>query len=145
WASVFWHLNPIPGWAYPYTISGWPVEAMNFWRWQSWLWTGYLFRRDWILTGFGLSAALCVISDIVFRFPSAPVVMMMGMLQAPYLTLAQFAGSLTSLAIRRFAGQRFWDSNRGFVYVGITIGDGIVSTILSIMALLGRSIWLKPY
>ncbi|MEM2410549.1 MAG: hypothetical protein QXF87_08515, partial [Thermofilaceae archaeon] len=50
--SLFWYLFPLPGYAYPYTLSGWPVEAMNFWRWQSWHWTGYLFRRSWILAGF---------------------------------------------------------------------------------------------
>jgi len=143
--SLFWNLNPIPGWAYPYTISAWPVEAMNFWRWQSWLWTGYLFRRDWILTGFSLSAALYMVSDFVFHLPSIPIAMMTGMLQFPHLSFAQFFGSLASLAIRRFVGPEFWDSNKGYLWAGMFMGDGLVSTILLITALVGRSTWLKPY
>jgi hypothetical protein len=71
--------------------------------------------------------------------------MMMGMLQVPYLTLAQFLGSLASHFIRKFWGKELWDSSKGFIYLGVTIGDGIISTILTMSALIGKSMWLKPY
>ncbi len=143
--SLFWRLNPIPGWAYPYTISAWPVEAMNFWRWQSWLWTGYLFRPTWMYTGFGISTALYLVCDLVLHIPSFPIAMMTGMLMPPWAALAQFAGSLLSIAAGKFIGGGFWEANKGFVVIGMLIGDGLVSTILSVWRLISRSTWLMPY
>lgn len=143
--SLFWSLYPIPGHAYPYTISGWPVEAMNFWRWQSWLWTGYLFRREWMLSGFGLSAILYLISDFVLHDASIPIAMMGGMLTQIHVALAQFAGSLLSIAAAKYIGKKFWDENRGFIYMGLILGDSLVSAFLLLIQLVNRSIWLMPY
>ncbi len=143
--SLFWKLNPIPGYAYPYTISAWPVEAMNFWRWQEWLWKGFLFREQWMLTGFSISTVLYLISDFVLHVPSIPVAMITGMLMVPPDALAQFLGSVGSAMIGRFAGKEFWDKNKGFFFIGITLGSGMVDTILRMIALLSRATWLMPY
>ena len=161
--SIFWHLNPVPGWAYPYTISAWPVEAMNFWRWQSWLWTGLLFGPSFQInltlpfstltieapyfmsTGFGLGTLLYLVSDLVFHLPSFPIAMATAMLVPPFIVLAMFAGSLTSHVISRFAGREFWESNKGFIFIGVTVGDGLVATTLVILELISRSTWLMPY
>ena len=161
--SIFWTLNPIPGWAYPYTVSAWPVEAMNFWRWQSWLWTGLLFGPRFQInlpipfstlrleapyfmsTGFGLGTLVYLVSDLVFHVPSFPIAMATGMLVPPFIVLAFFAGSLSSFVIRRFVGRELWDSNKGFIFMGVTVGDGLVATILMILELISRSTWLMPY
>ena len=143
--SIFWKISPIPGYAYPYTISAWPVEAMNFWRWQEWLWKGFLFRREWMMTGFCISAVLYLFSDLVLHIPSIPVAMITGMLLTQPDALAQFLGSLGSIAIGRFLGKEFWDKNKGLIVIGLMLGIGIVDTTLRIIALLGRSTWLLPY
>jgi hypothetical protein len=143
--SLFWSLSPIPGWAYPYTISAWPVEALNFWRWQTWLWSGYLFRREMLYTGLGVSTVLYLISDLVFHTPSFPIAMMSGMLMVPNIALSQFLGSLISVGISRFLGKKLWDENKGFFVIGLSLGDGLFSTILRVLTLIGRSVWLKPY
>jgi hypothetical protein len=143
--SLFWRLYPIPGHAYPYTISAWPVEAMNFWRWQSWLWTGYLFRREWMTTGFGLSAAIYLASDFLLHDASLPIAMIGGMLTPINIALAQFIGSLISILGAKYIGEKFWNENRGFIFIGLTVGDSLVSAFLLIMQLVNRSIWLMPY
>lgn len=160
--SLFWNLNPIPGYAYPYTISAWPVEAMNFWRWQSWLWTGLLFGPlDWryrlnlgILNldipylmgmGFSFATGLYLVMDFVFHLPSFPIAMLTGMLQTPYFVLAQFAGSVSSYAIARFVGHTLWNENKGYFLFGVLIGDGTISTILMVLTLVSKSTWLMPY
>lgn len=143
--SLFWSLSPIPGWAYPYTISAWPVEALNFWRWQTWLWSGYLFRREMLFTGLGVSTVLYLISDLVFHMPSFPIAMMSGMLMVPNIALSQFLGSLMSVGIAKFLGRKLWDENKGFFVMGVFLGDGLFSTILRVLTLIGRSVWLKPY
>lgn len=143
--ALFWYLFPIPGHAYPYTLSGWPVEAMNFWRWQSWLWTGYLFRRNWMAMGFGLSTAMYLVSDLLLHDFSLPVAFMSGMLLPIHTALAYFAGSLISNFIAKYAGEQWWNENRGYVAMGLWLGDSIVSAFLMIMQLLSRSIWLLPY
>jgi hypothetical protein len=164
--SVFWRLNPIPGWAYTYTISGWPVEAMNFWRWQSWLWTGNLFGPKiqldlgianfpklqipyFMATGFSISTVLFLISDLILHKPYLPIAMLAAVPPAPYAAfnyiLALFIGSLISHIIGRTVGREFWDSNKGFLAFGVLIGDGVVTSVLMIASLLNKSTWLLPY
>jgi len=141
--SLFWSAAEIPGHAYPYTITGWPVEAMNFWMWQKWLWTGYLFREEWIKLGAVLSAVTYAIGEFVFHYPSMPVAMMIGMLLPPYNILGMFIGSLISALISRYV--KVWDRIKGYVFMGFIIGDGSVSTIIQVLTLIGKAIWLKPY
>lgn len=143
--SVFWGFFPIPSYAYPYTLAGWPVEAMNFWRWQSWLWTGYLFRQTWMVAGFGISTLVYLFSELALHDFSLPVAAMSGMLLPIHTALAYFFGSLISNFIAKFAGEKWWNENKGYVAMGFWLGDGIVSAILMLLQLLGRSIWLLPY
>jgi hypothetical protein len=143
--SLFWALYPVPGYAYPYTVTGWPVEAMNFWRMQEWLWTGYLFRTTWMMSGFALSALLYVVSEFALHDFSIPVALMSGMLLPVYTAIAYFAGSLISNMISKLAGEKWWNENKGYVAMGFWLGDSIVSAFLMLMQLLTRSIWLLPY
>jgi len=162
--SIFWRLNPIPGWTYTATVATWPVEAMNFWRWQSWLWTGNLFGPKYLLdlnlgggpikieiptfmvTGFSISAVLYLISDFVLHRPYFSIVMLGAFppTQTSYI-FAVFIGSLISHIIGKSIGRQFWDSNKGFIVIGFLIGDGVISTIIPIITLLNKSIWLLPY
>jgi hypothetical protein len=59
--------------------------------------------------------------------------------------LAVFIGSLISHIIGKTVGREFWESNKGFIVFGFWIGDGVVSTILTIITLLNKSTWLLPY
>jgi hypothetical protein len=143
--SLFWAVFPVPGHAYPYTLAGWPVEAMNFWRWQQWLWTGYLFRPTWMVAGFGLSTLVYFASELALRDFSIPVAVMSGMLLPIHTALAYFTGSLISNFVARFAGEKWWNENKGYIAIGFWLGDGIVSAFLMLVQLLSRSIWLLPY
>ena len=143
--SLFWAIFPVPGHAYPYTLAGWPVEAMNFWRWQQWLWTGYLFRPTWMVTGFGLSTLVYFASELALHDFSIPVATMSGMLLPIHVALAYFVGSLISNFVAKFAGEKWWNENKGYVAMGFWLGDGIVSAFLMLVQLLSRSIWLLPY
>jgi len=98
-----------------------------------------------MITGAVMSAAVYLASDLLFHFPSVPVIMMLGMLQVPYVTFAQFIGSLVSVTIRKYVGKEFWDKHKGFIYIGIFIGDGLVTLIIQMSVLIGRAVWLKPY
>ncbi len=143
--SLMWKVAAIPGWAYPYTINGWPVESMNFWRWQEWLWTGYLFRTNFMIAGAVLSAGVYLVSDLVFHYPVVGAVAMMGMLMPLSTALAWFGGSVGSYLIARFIGKERWGFMRGLVYIGFIVGDGLVGLLLQISTLVGKAIWLKPY
>jgi hypothetical protein len=164
--SVFWHLNPIPGYAYTYTVTGWPVEAMNFWRWQTWLWTGNLFGPKlplslnigdfpiklqvpyFMLAGFCISAGLFLFSSFILHRPYFPVAVLAAAIPTVspfYYILAVLVGSIVSNIIGRVVGRELWDSNKGFLFYGFVIGDGLVSTILVMSNLLSKSTWLLPY
>jgi len=162
--SIFWRLNPIPGWTYTATIATWPVEAMNFWRWQSWLWTGNLFGPKFpvdlnigsfpiklqiptfMVTGFSISTVLYLVSDFILHRPYFSVAMLGAIppVQFAYI-FAIFVGSLISHIIGRNVGREFWNSNKGFIVIGFLIGDGVISTIIAILSLVNTSTWLLPY
>ena len=162
--SIFWRLNPIPGWTYTATIATWPIEAMNFWRWQSWLWTGNLFGPKYLVdlniggnpiklqlptfmvAGFSISTVLYLVSDFILHRPYIPIAMLGAIppTQFSYI-LAVFVGSLISHIIGRNIGREFWDSNKGFIMIGFLIGDGVISTIIAILSLVNTSTWLLPY
>jgi hypothetical protein len=164
--SVFWHLNPIPGYAYTYTVTGWPVEAMNFWRWQTWLWTGNLFGPKvplnlnianfqiklqvpyFMVTGFFISAVVFLVSSFIFHRPFYAVAMLATAIPTVtpfYFIFAMLIGSIVSNIIGRVVGRELWNANKGFLVYGFLIGDGLVSTILIMATLISKSTWLLPY
>jgi len=145
YVSLLWSVAPIPSSAYPYTVTGWPVEAIEFWRFQKWLWTGYLFREQNILAGLVAGTAIYLVSDFILHKAWIPVVLVTGIIQPPSFIIAQFIGSLVG---NYFIAKHFrenWSKVSAYMVMGFLVGDTSLRLLLTVVKLVSKSIWLLPY
>ena len=158
--TLFWNISPIPSSAYPATITSWPVDALTWSRTQVWIWSGYLFRTNWMMIGFAIGAIVYAVSFFVLRAPYILISMITGIfLGVPYspigifvpiyspigIAFAQLIGSIISqrMVVRIFKEK--WRVYCPLVVMGAIIGDGFMELLRAIMILVVRSSWLLPY
>jgi len=164
--SLFWSISPIPSGAYPATIAVWPVSTLDWIRTREWIWRGFLFRYDLILYSFIAGTIMYIITDfakmpyflIAFvtgagglgvgggggLFAGAAAAWLAG--RALPNATAQFVGSLIGAKlIAPKIGVEEFNSLRGNLVLGFTIGIGFIELLRSCLILLGKSMWLLPY
>ena len=154
--SYLWSLSPIPSGAYPATIIFWPVDAMNWARWQVWLWTGYFFRRDLIIGGFAAGSAIYLLTSLLFHKPYFLVAFITGAFGS-YLgytmqlegTMAMLIGSIIGNKVVSHILSRKSNIPYGVFanrfYMGGAIGWSLMESIRALLILVSRSMWLLPY
>jgi hypothetical protein len=108
--SWFWASAPIPGSAYPYTISGWISENMAWARWFKWLWSGYLFHENIMLAGLVLGSLIHLVSTYLLHAPYVLISILTGIfMPPPYVTGPVSAGvaggAMTMAQIGALTGQ----------------------------------------
>ncbi|MEM1506624.1 MAG: hypothetical protein QW702_09150 [Candidatus Bathyarchaeia archaeon] len=108
--SWFWASAPIPGSAYPYTITGWISENMAWARWFRWLWSGYLFHEEIMLIGFVMGVAIHSISAFLLHAPYVLISLLTGIFMPPpfivgSVTLGIVGGAMTMGQIGALTGQ----------------------------------------
>ncbi|MEM2186132.1 MAG: hypothetical protein QXF69_05520 [Thermofilaceae archaeon] len=144
-ANIFWSISPIPSSAYPYTITGWPVDAVNWARIQVWIWTGYLFRHTWIALGFAVGAALFAVSNFVLRAPYLLIVALTGAGMGIPWAFSQMLGSLIGRrALGKMLGEK-WGMYSYLIVTGIFLGDAVMEMLRVLMIILARAQWLLPF
>jgi len=158
YTSLFWSISPMPSTAYPATILNWPVDAVAWARTQKWIWSGYLFRTEWILGGIAAGSAIFMVTNFVLRVPYFLISMIAGSSlfwvagiyfwwEAPVLlATSQLVGSIFGKKVlARFLGEEQWNEMRGLVVIGYIIGDGFMETLRASIILIWRSMWLLPF
>jgi len=153
--TFLWTLSPIPSGAYPNTINYWPLGAANWARWQKWIWTGYLFRRDLMLVSFVIGGVVYTVTDFVFHKPSFLIAFMTG--AAPgyygYMGLipatSQMIGAIVANTFVKRSIEKgspgYFDTFKGRFVIGFTVGWGFMATIRILLVLIARSMWLLPF
>lgn|GEM_PF-404760 len=145
YVTIFWFVARIPSSAYPATVVGWPVDALNWARMQVWVWSGYLFNSTWIILGLGVGSALAVMSSL-FKLPYFLPIMIAGALWGIPFVFAQLVASIIGEKfIGPSIGSSRWMRYRPLIVMGYTIGDGIMETIRAIIILATKSGWLLPF
>ncbi|MEM2921575.1 MAG: hypothetical protein QXF26_04575 [Candidatus Bathyarchaeia archaeon] len=145
YTNLFLNIANIPSSAYPYTITGWPVEVMERNRWIQWLWSGILFKPDVVLESLAFGTAVTVAS-VWFKVTYVPVSITMGIFSFPPSVISQFIGGvLGNFVLRRFFGQQKWSVYAPLIVTGLFIGDTIIYMVDSAILLAIKSQWLLPY
>ncbi|MCX8181228.1 MAG: hypothetical protein N3E41_07660 [Thermofilaceae archaeon] len=143
--NIFWNIAPIPSSAYPYTITGWPVDALNWARMQMWVWTGYLFRPLWMGLGFAVGAALFAVTNFVLKAPYLLIVTITGAGMGIPWALSQMLGSIIGRRVlSRTLGDR-WGSYMYLIVTGLFLGDAIMEMLRVLMIIMARAQWLLPF
>ncbi len=158
--TLFWNISPIPSSAYPATITLWPVDALTWSRTQIWIWSGYLFRVNWMFLGFMLGSIIYGFSHFILHAPYLLISMITGIfigiayspigIYSPYsspigLSFAQLIGSIMSSKMFTRIFKDKWSVYCPLVVMGIFIGDGFMELLRAIIVLIVRSSWLLPY
>jgi len=143
--NLFLNIAGIPSSAYPYTVTGWPVEVMERNRWIQWLWSGILFKPDVIMESFIVGVAIAVASTL-FKAPYVPVAITMGIFSFPPSVISQFIGGLVgNLIFARLLGRKKWGIYAPLIVTGMYVGDAIIYMVDSAILLAIKSQWLLPY
>jgi len=157
--SLLWSVAPIPSGAYPATITAWSIDAVAWARNTEWIWSGYLFRSEWILGSFVVGFAAYVATTIFLNAPYFLIAFLSGMwsptagvgglaVAGTVLpnALAVFAGSLfANKVMLRFMGQKTFNAVRGRIVVGFSVGWGFMELMRATLVLIGRSRWILPF
>lgn len=144
-ASLFWFVAPMPSSAYPATILQWPIEALNWARFQVWVWSGYLFNLNWMLTGVAVGSAMTVASQFL-KVPYLPTIFISGVLWGIPFAFAQLLASLIgNRFIANSFGRENWDRYKAIIVMGYLLGDGLMETIRVVVVLVIKSGWLLPF
>lgn len=142
---IFWFVARIPSSAYPATVVGWPVDALNWARMQVWVWSGYLFNSTWIILGLGIGSAVATVSSFLKIQYFLPIMISGALWGIPFV----FAQLIASIIGEKFIGPSFgftnWMRYRSLIVMGYTIGDGLMETIRAIAILATKSGWLLPF
>ncbi len=146
YTQMFWWVSPIPSSAYPATIINWPVNALSWARMQAWVWTGYLFRKEWIMYGFGSGFAAYVVLFFLLKSPYLLISTITGMFMGVPSALGQLIGSAISHKILGpKVGLDKWRQYVPLITMGYILGDGLMETLRVIMILIAKSLWLLPF
>lgn len=143
--NLFWYIAPIPSSAYPYTITGWPIDALNWARMQVWVWTGYLFRPQWIGIGFAAGAALYAAANYLVRAPQLLVVAITGATMGIPWAFSQMLGSLLGRRVLRSLLGEQWGRHVYLIVTGVFLGDAVMETLRILLIVLTKSQWLLPF
>ncbi|MHA1833393.1 MAG: hypothetical protein ACTSV7_05330, partial [Candidatus Baldrarchaeia archaeon] len=140
--NFFWYMSPIPSSAYPATIIYWPVDALSWARMQVWVWSGYLFKSEWIMTGLGLGTAISVIT-YVLKMPYALIMLITGALMGIPFAFAQFLASIIGdKFIKPTFGADKWYRYRPLIVMGYLLGDGLMEIFRTVIIMVTKSSWL---
>jgi hypothetical protein len=144
YVSLFWQTAPIPSSIYKFTVSGWPVIALETARMTKWLWTGILFKTDVILWSIGVGAAIAAATDLI-GVPWVLISIVTGLNTLPSQGIAMVIGGIIGKIMERGIGHERWSSIRSLIVVGISIGDGLSFAIGSAAMIIAGSMWSLPY
>jgi len=139
----FWSLAPIPSAIYPGVLYSWPVQAT--------LQTIFIspkaeefFQVPRLLYGFITGTLLYFLGD---RFNFVPLVIGIagGMSAAIPSPTSTFIGAVVGKLVERALGKARWDEYKNVIFAGILLGEGLIVTIGTGIAIVIRSMWAWPY
>ncbi|MEM3423316.1 MAG: hypothetical protein QXE51_01990 [Nitrososphaeria archaeon] len=143
--NLFWFISPMPSSAYPYTVTGWPVDAVSWARLLVWGWSGYIFRPTWIIGGFVGGAAIYIISSFLLKTPAVLIVSITGALLGIPFAFSQLVGSLIGSKVFAPAFKEKWQRYSYLVVSGYILGDALMEFIRILIICVIKSQWLLPF
>lgn len=146
--DAMWRLAPIPSMAYPTTVGMRDQSA-----YECVVMSGVLPLKPNVIlpaTGFFLLLFAALESlNVALHWPLSVAGVMMGLSTTPGTTMMWFVGSLLGnyLVPRLLGGERaaHWSGYKGVIASGALLGDGLASSIFTLLGLIGRASWTWPW
>ncbi|MGC9015059.1 MAG: hypothetical protein ACP5KW_11845, partial [Thermoproteota archaeon] len=143
--NLFWFISPMPSSAYPYTVTGWPVDAVSWARLLVWGWSGYIFRPAWLVGGFVGGATIYVLSSLLLKTPALLIVSITGALLGIPFAFSQLIGSLIGAKVLAPAFKEKRQRYSYLVVSGYILGDALMEFIRILIICVIKSQWLLPF
>ncbi|MGQ9514553.1 MAG: hypothetical protein ACUVTL_05830 [Thermoproteota archaeon] len=150
--SYLWSVSPIPSGAYPATVIIWPIEASLWARQQVWLWTGYIFKPDKVAASFLIGTIVYLVSDFLLHKPGILISFIAGTM--PSVGIVGSASQLIGSIFGRIVFKPLVRERREMetlmirapqIYMGISVGWGLMETMRVLLIMMGKAMWLLPY
>ena len=146
--DALWRLAPIPSMAYPSTV--WMRDTSAY---DCVVASGVLpLKPHVILPATGLFLVIYAALEtlnMTFHLPLSVAGVAMGMVNTPAVTIMWFASSaVANLVIPKLIGEKRaaeWGGLKGVIVAAAFLGDGLASTIFSLLGLIGRASWTWPW
>jgi hypothetical protein len=143
--NLFWFISPMPSSAYPYTVTGWPVDAVSWARLLVWGWSGYIFRPTWLVGGFVGGATIYIMSSFLLKTPALLIISITGALLGIPFAFSQLIGSLIGAKVLAPAFKEKWQRYSYLVVSGYILGDTLMEFIRILIICVIKSQWLLPF
>lgn len=146
--DAMWRLAPIPSMAYPSTVGMRDQSAYD-----CVVMSGVLPLKPNVIlpaTGFFLLLFAALESmNMVLHWPLSVAGVTMGLTTNPGLAIMRFIGSLLgSYVLPKLLGKERaarWSNYKGVIAAGALLGDGLASSIFTLLGLIGRASWTWPW
>jgi len=139
----FWKMAPIPSIMFRNTSIFWPIRAVNDSLWI----TGKMFHAFdpmWILGAFLLTLGVSAIIHIL-KLPANIIAIAAGVGTAIPIAVTILLGGIIGKIIQMRMGADWWRENRMTLSAGIAIGSATMLTLLSVITMMSKSLWVMPY
>jgi len=144
YVSLFWKTAPIPSYVYQFTLTGWPIMALEMSRWTKWLWTGVIFKTNVILASIAIGAAIVTVTELLGA-PWVLISIVTGLNTLPSVSIIQLIGGVVGFFLSRRLGRERWREIAPIIVVGVLLGDGVVIALGSALSIVFGSVWSLPY
>jgi hypothetical protein len=138
-----WSLAPIPSHVYPGVLYSWPVMATIQSIFISPI-AGEFFRVERMIYGLVAGVALYILGDRL-GFTALVVGIAGGIGSAIPGALATFIGAVVGRVVMRLVGREWWMTYRGIIFAGVLLGEGLIVTVGTGLAIIMKSMWAAPY
>lgn len=140
YTQIFWTITPIPSSLFPAPF--WDINVIM----TSLFITGRLalFKIDWMVATFIIGVALQCLAE----FAKVPI-SLIGIAMGAAWPIANCTGLLVGLILAkvlgRFLGKTWVEEQRFTIIAGVAIGQGLVVAFSAGLAMILKSMWIKPF
>jgi len=142
YTADIWRIAQIPSALFPGVNTFWPTQAVMTSLWVTR--TPGLFQPMWILAGFGVTAALYFIFDLM-NIPISMIGVVTGCGSPIPQIVSIFLGSIISKIIMKVLGKEWWARNLSVVAAGLFLGEALMIVVGSAVSFIIRFMWILPY
>lgn len=143
YVQIFWSMAPIPSIMFRYTAIFWPIRAVN----ESLWYTGRMFQAFdpiWIIGAALLTLGAGVVIHLL-KLPVSTIAIAAGLGTAIPTAVTMLIGAILGRVIESIVGSKVWNENKVVLAAGISIGSALMLTLLSVVSMMARSLWVMPY
>jgi len=143
YVQIFWYMSPIPSILFRQTAIYWPIRAVNDSLWFS----GRMFQAFdpiWVAGAALLTLGAGILIQAL-KLPLSIIAIAAGIGTAIPTAITMLMGAIIGKIIEWRLSSKIWNENKMVLAAGISIGSAVMLTLLSVINMMAKSLWVMPY